>query len=292
MFTARHVPAALALAGLALAVAIASGAVALPDLPGALTDATRSLDAWIYPAIAALIFLESSLFLGWLVHGELVLLAGGVAAERGDASLLAILALAAAAAVAGDAVSFLLGRGLGRPFLARHGARVGLGAAQLARVERFFTRHGGKAVFLGRFTGFFRATMPFVAGSSSLAPRALLPFSAAGALTWTTAFVVCGYAFSETMATAGDTAMRVVLVVVLLAVVAVIARRAWGASYSARMTSATPERSTPAALTVRSSASAPAATPAERMASACVVARRVNVTVSLSVPADSARWRS
>ena len=49
------------------------------------------------------------------VHGELVLLAGGVAAERGDASLLAILALAAAAAVAGDAVSFLLGRGLGRP---------------------------------------------------------------------------------------------------------------------------------------------------------------------------------
>ena len=117
VLTARFAPAGLALTCLALAFAIATGAVALPDLPGALADATRSLDAWIYPAIAGLIFLECSLLLGWLVHGELVLLAGGVAAERGDASVLAIIALAATAAVAGDAVSFLFGRRLGRPFL-------------------------------------------------------------------------------------------------------------------------------------------------------------------------------
>jgi membrane-associated protein len=225
--TARFAPAGLALTCIALAFAIATGAVTLPDLPGALADATRSLDVWIYPAIAGLIFLECSLLLGWLVHGELVLLAGGVAAERGDASVLAIIALAATAAVAGDAVSFLFGRRLGRPFLELHGARVGLGPGRLARVEGFFARHGGKAVFLGRFTGFFRATMPFVAGSSGLAPRSLLPFSAASALTWTTTFAVTGYAFSETMATAGDTAMLVAFVAVLLAIAAFITRSRW-----------------------------------------------------------------
>src|SRR3954447_10335482 len=56
--------------------------------------------------------------------------------------------------------------------------------------------------------------------------------------------------------------------------------------------SATPERSTAAALSVRSSASVPAASPAVRMASASVAARRVKVTVSLSVPTDRALWRS
>ena len=61
VLTARLAPAGLELTGLALAFAIAIGAVAVPDLPGALADATRSLDAWIYPAIAGLIFLESSL---------------------------------------------------------------------------------------------------------------------------------------------------------------------------------------------------------------------------------------
>ena len=64
------------------------------------------------------------------------------------------------------------------------------------------------------------------------------------------------------------------------------------ARYWARMTSATPERSTAAALSVSSSARVPAASPPDRMASACVAARRVKVTVSLSAPANVALWRS
>ena len=167
-----------AVTALALAVAVAAGAVAVPDLAGELSDATRSLGGWIYLAVMALVFLETTALLGFMIHGELALMLGGVAAERGDASLLAMIALVCAAAVAGDMVSLLLGRRLGRPFLERHGGRIGLGPARLARVDGFFARHGGKALFLGRFTGFLRATMPFVAGSSGLTARRLLPYSA------------------------------------------------------------------------------------------------------------------
>ena len=170
-----------AIAGIALAGAIAAGALAVPDLAGALSDATDSLGHWIYLAVAALVFLETTALLGFVIHGELALMLGGVAAERGDASLVALIALVCTAAVAGDLVSLLLGRRLGRPFLERHGGRVGLGAARLSRVDAFFDRHGGKALFLGRFTGFLRATMPFVAGSSGVAPRRLLPYSVASA---------------------------------------------------------------------------------------------------------------
>lgn len=222
--TARFAPAALAIAGIGLAVAIAAGAVAVPDLAGALSDATRSLGGWIYLAVMALIFLETTALVGFVIHGELALLLGGVAAERGDASLVVIIALAAAAAVAGDVASFLLGRRLGRPFLEVHGVRVRIGAAQLARVDGFFARHGGKAVVLGRFTGFLRATLPFVAGCSGMALRRLIPFSALSAVAWTAIFTVIGYVFSRSVDGAGDTATRVALVAVLLVTAAFIIR--------------------------------------------------------------------
>jgi membrane-associated protein len=222
--TARFVPAAVAIAGIGLAVAIAAGAVAVPDLAGAFSDASHSLGGWIYPAVVALLFLETTALVGFVIHGELVLLVAGVAAERGDASLVLLVALAAAAAVAGDVVSFLLGRRLGRPFIELHGVRVRIGAAQLARVDGFFARHGGKAVVLGRFTGFLRATLPFVAGSSGMALRRLVPFSALSAIAWTVAFTVIGYAFSASAARAGACATRVALVTVLLATAGFIVR--------------------------------------------------------------------
>jgi membrane-associated protein len=222
--TLRYAPAGLAIAGIGLAIAIAAGAIAVPDMAGVLTDATRSLGGWIYLAVATLIFLETSALVGFVIHGELVLLVGGVAAERGDASLPLVIALATGAAVAGDAVSFLLGRRLGRPFIELHGSRFRFGPAQLARVDGFFARHGGKAVVVGRFTGFFRATLPFVVGSSGVPLRRVVPFSAISALAWTATFVVIGYAFSESAEGAGDTATRVALVVVLVALAAFILR--------------------------------------------------------------------
>jgi membrane protein DedA with SNARE-associated domain len=222
--TVRYAPAGVAIAGIGLAIAIAVGAVGVPDLAGVLSDATRSLGGWVYLAVAALIFLETSALVGFVIHGELVLLVGGVAAERGDASLPVIIALAATAAVAGDTVSFLLGRRLGRPFLELHGGRFRLGAAQLAKVDDFFARHGGKAIVVGRFTGFLRATLPFVAGSSGIALRRLIPFSIVSAIAWTALFVLIGYAFSESAESAGETATRVALVAVLLVIVVVIIR--------------------------------------------------------------------
>jgi len=221
---ARIAPTCLAVAGLGLAVAIASGLVAVPDVADSYADAAGPLGPWIYLVLAALVFLETTALVGFVIHGELALLVGGVAAERGDASLPALIALVTAAAVAGDLVSLSVGRRLGRPFVARHGARVGLGAERLARVDGFFTRHGGKALFLGRFTGFLRATVPLVAGSSGLPARRLLPYSAASALLWTSVFTVIGYAFAESFAGAGDTATRVALVTILVVAVALMLR--------------------------------------------------------------------
>ncbi len=215
-FTARFAPAGIAIAGLGLAAAVAAGVVAVPDMAGSISGATQSLGAWIYLAVGLLVFFETTALVGFVIHGELALLVAGVAAERGDASLPVIVVLAWGAAVAGDVVSLLLGRRLGRPFLERHGPRFRLGEPQLTRIEGFFARHGRKAVLLGRFTGLLRATVPFVAGSSGMPLRRLLPASAISALLWTVTFVVLGYVFSESFTNAGETATRVALVLILV----------------------------------------------------------------------------
>jgi membrane-associated protein len=207
----------------AAALLVAVGVVPLPDVDGPLEDASRTLGAWAYPAVAGFAFLETGAFVGLAVPGETAVVVGGVVAERGGVELVPLIGFVWVAAAAGDLVSFLLGRRLGRPFLERHGPRFQLGPERLARVDRFYARHGGKAVVLGRFTGLIRAVSPFVAGASGLAPGRFVVWSAAGALLWASTFTLVGYGFSESFAESGETAARIGAGAALAAALAFVA---------------------------------------------------------------------
>ena len=201
----------------AATVLLVVGVIPLPDVDGALEDGSRTLGAWAYPAVAGFAFLETGAFVGLVVPGETAVVVGGVVAERGGVELVPLIGLVWLAAAGGDLVSFLLGRRLGRPFLERHGARLRLGPERLGRVERFYDRHGGKTILIGRFAGIIRAVSPFLAGTSGLALRRFLPWSAAGALLWATTFTLVGYGFSESFADSGETAARIALGAALVA---------------------------------------------------------------------------
>ena len=174
----------------------------------------------------ALGFLETGAFVGLLVPGETAVLVGGVVAERGGVALVPLIGLIWLGAFGGDVVSFLIGRRLGRPFLERHGCRLGIGEAQLLRVERFFSRFGGRTVLFARFVGVLRALTPFVAGASGYPLRRFVPFSVAGTFVWATTFSLIGFLFSETFAVTGSTVTLVLIAVALTgAVVSVVAGR-------------------------------------------------------------------
>jgi membrane protein DedA with SNARE-associated domain len=123
--------------------------------------------------------------------------------------------LAWSAAALGDVVSFTLGQRLGRRFLITRGPRLGVSEARLAQVDRFYARHGARAVLLGRFVGVIRAVSPFLAGASGLRLRAFLPWSLLGTLVWCSAYILLGYALHNVDDAAG------VMAKVTLGVVAV-----------------------------------------------------------------------
>jgi membrane protein DedA with SNARE-associated domain len=216
---ATFVCAVAAVASLGLAAAIALGVVSVPNLAQALSDAVDTIGWWVFAAAPALILLETCVFAGWLIHGELVLLAGGFAvAEEGLPALAVLIVLVWAAAVLGDVISLTAGRALGRSFLERRAARTA------AVVDAFFARHGGKALFLGRFTGLLRSTMPFVAGASGVTVRRLVPFSLASGIVWAAAFLTIGYVAAESFERVGDAASRIALVALLVVSAALIVR--------------------------------------------------------------------
>jgi membrane protein DedA with SNARE-associated domain len=119
---------------------------------------------------------------------------------RGRPALL--LPLAWLSAAAGDLVSFLLGRRLGRRFLLERGPRLGVSHARLAQIEAFFDRHGPKAILIGRFIGIIRAVAPFLAGASGMRVRAFVPWSLLGTAAWATTFTLVGYVFHASFSAA------------------------------------------------------------------------------------------
>jgi membrane protein DedA with SNARE-associated domain len=205
---------AAAAAGLAL---VAAGALPLPDLDTALSDLADTLGAWTYALVAALAFLETGAFVGLVVPGETAIVLGGVVAAQGEAALGAMLVIAWLAAALGDLSSFLLGRRLGRRFLIHRGPRLGVTAPRLARVERFFDRHGAKTILVGRFVGIVRAVAPFLAGASGMRLRAFLPWSLLGTAAWATTFTLVGYFFHRSFSSAADTIGNGAVVLAVLA---------------------------------------------------------------------------
>jgi membrane protein DedA with SNARE-associated domain len=228
--TRRHgpPPAAIVAVGLLAAVALvllATGVVRMPDLAGALARLSDTLGAWTYAVVAGLAFLETGAFVGLVAPGETAIVLGGVVAAAGDVSLPLMLLVAWLAAALGDLASYALGRRLGRPFLERHGARLGVTAPRLARVDGFFARHGGRTILIGRFVGLVRAVAPFLAGAAGLPLRGFLPWSLLGTALWAWAFTLVGYVFSSSFSAAAGVLTHGALALAVLAAVVIAVRR-------------------------------------------------------------------
>ena len=145
----------------------------------------------VLSAVAALVFGEAAVFLGFVIPGETAVLLGGFLASTGRVSVVVLVLVVVTAAVVGDSVGYEVGKRLGPRLLRtrmfeRHQARVD-------RARAFLDGRGASAIFIGRFTAFLRAVTPGLAGLSGMRYRRFLAWNAAGGLVWGIGCVVAGY---------------------------------------------------------------------------------------------------
>jgi membrane protein DedA with SNARE-associated domain len=131
-----------------------------------------------------IVALESA---GLWLPGETALIAAGVYASKGHLSITGVIVIAAVAAIIGDNVGYWIGREGGRRLLYRYALLRRFADRFLPAGERFFRRHGGKAVFLARFFGGVRVTGAWMAGITRMNWWRFLGWNAAGGIVWAVA---------------------------------------------------------------------------------------------------------
>ena len=129
----------------------------------------------------AIVCLESA---GLWLPGETALITAAVVAARGHLSIEGVIIVATAAAIIGDNIGYWLGREAARPLIDRSERLRRYADRVLPPAERFFKRHGGKAVFLARFFGGLRVTGAWMAGITRMDWWRFLVWNAAGGIVW------------------------------------------------------------------------------------------------------------
>ena len=143
-----------------------------------------------YPVLFLLIMAESG---GVPVPGETALIAGAVLASQGQLQIELIIPLAAAAAIVGDNLGYLIGHRGGRWLLERPGRFHHQRLQVLRTGEPFFERHGPKAVFFGRFLLGLRVWASWLAGATRMPWRSFVIWNACGGVGWATAIGLLAY---------------------------------------------------------------------------------------------------
>lgn len=167
----------------------------MPALLG--MDAAHLISTYGYWAVFAVVGLES---MGLPLPGETILVAAAIYAGSTHEIQIPLVVLAAAGgAVLGDNIGFWIGRGLGFRLLARLGPRIGLDEPRLRLGQYMFRRHGGKAVFFGRFIALLRALAAFLAGANLMPWPRFLVFNLAGGVVWATIYGGGGYLFGASI---------------------------------------------------------------------------------------------
>jgi membrane-associated protein len=161
-----------------------------------LDQLTVHYGAWIYVLLFLIVFCETGLVVTPFLPGDSLLFAVGTLAARGSLDVWSAAGLLTAAAVAGDAANYWIGRLLGAELL-RPGRTRLIKQEHVDRTHAFYERHGAKTIVLARFVPIIRTFAPFVAGFGRMTYGRFTMYNVSGGIAWIVLFVVGGYYFGN-----------------------------------------------------------------------------------------------
>jgi membrane protein DedA with SNARE-associated domain len=163
----------------------------MEDLTSTMMEFVRSHSEWAVVILGLTAFGESLFLVGLLFPATPVLLAIGGLVAAGAVEPAPLLVAAVVGAVTGDIVSYLIGRKSGRRITySPMGKRY---RTNIAKARVFFRKYGMMSVFLGRFFGPLRATVPFVAGMSRMGQARFQIANVASAVVWAPIMLLPGW---------------------------------------------------------------------------------------------------
>ncbi len=174
--------------------------------------------SFAFTVVFLLALSEAVPVVGTLVPGSTLVLAISALATGAEVSPWLLLVAAVAGAIAGDGLSFWVGKRYHREILLAW--PLNRYPQLIMRSEAFINKYGVASVFLARFTAVVRAFVPLIAGILRMSPRQFYAANILSALAWGPAHVFPGVLLALAIrfagASPGELAVGVIGALVLL----------------------------------------------------------------------------
>jgi membrane protein DedA with SNARE-associated domain len=147
------------------------------------------LSQWGYSGVFLLMTLEGATL---PVPSEIVLPLTGFLVYQHNLDFWPAVAVASLGGLLGTMIDFSIGYYLGRPAVLRYGRKIRLSERHLEIAERWFSKHGNRAVFLARFVPLLRTVIAFPAGIAKMKIGKFLAYSTIGIVIWDIILIYLG----------------------------------------------------------------------------------------------------
>jgi membrane-associated protein len=167
--------------------------------------------------VAAIVFAESGLLVGFFLPGDSLLFTAGFLASQGffDITLLCIVCFIAA--VTGDSVGYAFGKRVGPKLFTKEDSML-FHKDNLAKAQHFYEQHGRKTIILARFLPVVRTFAPIVAGIGNMEYKTFLMFNVIGGFMWAVGVTVAGYFLGRAIPDVDKYLLPIIVVIIFISV--------------------------------------------------------------------------
>lgn len=152
-----------------------------------------------YSVMAAIVFVETGLLVGFFLPGDSLLFTAGLACAPGNTllgdnhlNIFVLNAVLIPAAIIGDTVGYWIGFKAGQAMYQRE-KTLFFRKDHLLATRDYYEKHGGKTIVIARFVPLIRTFAPVVAGIAQMPYRQFVAYNVFGGIGWVTGLSVLGY---------------------------------------------------------------------------------------------------
>lgn len=169
--------------------------------------------------VAAIVFAESGLLIGFFLPGDTLLFSIGFLASQGvvETNIHLLVGILFVAAVVGDSVGYAFGNRVGRKIFTKPDSLL-FNQKYLEKAEKFYKKYGPLTIVVARFTPIIRTFAPVVAGVGKMHYPTFLIWNILGGLLWTAGITYLGFFGGAFLEARGINVEALVIPVILFAV--------------------------------------------------------------------------